>query len=369
MVYTMTLFMVLGAVDKLAGGRFDLGQDFDRGLLFMGAIAIPIVGAFAITPLIENALTPIVTPLYQWMGAEPAMFAGTLLSSDMGGYPLAMAMAGDNNPAGPLSGLILGCTMGVTISYSLPVMLGMVSKNNSRFLGQGILIGIGTIPVGVFIGGLVAGYDVLWLMINLLPVFILSSFIMAGQIMIPEQMSTGFLWFGKVINLILTIAFVSAIIELQTGFVVIEGMASVDGGIRIMAAIAFAMAGALPMVRCLGLILKKPIPVLCRKLGVNEESVMGLIACLASNVAMLALLPKMDDKGKVANIAFSVSAQSTIGGLFGFVAAMDASMLPPVLAAKLSGGIVAFYLALWFCKKSNTQGFKEMSDESIATTG
>ena len=346
MVYTMTLFMVAGALDKLTGGRLGLAQDFDRGLLFMGAIAIPVIGAFSIAPLVEVVLTPVITPLYQWFGADPAMFAGTLLSSDMGGYPLAMAMAGENNPAGLLSGMILGCTMGVTISYSIPVMLGIISDSNKHFLGQGILIGIGTIPVGVVVGGLVAGFPLLWMITNLIPMFILSGLIMFGQIAAPNIMGRGFLWFGKGINLILTFAFVIAVIEFQTGIVMLEGLAPISGGIEIIAAIAFAMAGALPMVRSLGWVLQKPIPFFCKKTGINEPSVMGLLASLASNVAMLALLPKMDDRGKVANIAFSVSAQSSIGGLFGFVAAMDASMLPPVLAAKLSGGVVALYLAL-----------------------
>ena len=351
MIYTIAVFMVAGALDKLLGSRFGLGQDFDRGLLFMGTTAVPIAGAVAIMPLISDSLTPLVTPLYQWFGAEPAMLAGTLLASDMGAHALAVSMAGDNNPAGPLAGLILGSTLGVTFSYSLPLMLGIVPPKDSRLLGQGILIGIGTIPLGVFIGGMIAGYELSWLLVNLLPVVLLSALVMIGQIAVPRQMLTGFLWLGKTIQLMLTAAFVCAVITRQTGLVIIPALAPIDAAIPIMAAIGFTMAGALPLVRCLGCLLKKPMAALSGKMGINEPSTLGLIASLASNVAMLALLPDMNARGKVANIAFSVSAQSSIGALFGFVATMDATMLPAVLAAKLTGGSIALGLALWSCRK------------------
>ena len=355
MVYTMALFMVLGAIDKLTGGHFGLGKDFDRGLMFMGALAIPLVGAFSIVPLIEEVLTPLITPLYHWMNADPAMFAGKLLSSDTGGYPLALAMAGENNPAGPLSGMILGSTMGQTVSYSIPIMLGVIAKEDQHFFEQGIIIGIGTIPFGVFIGGLVAGYSPLWLLANLLPVFILSGLLMLGQILAPKAMSGGFKWFGKIITIVLTVAFIIAVLQFQTDIVILKGLAPMSDSITAIAAIAFTMAGALPMVRALGWILRKPLLILCHKLDINTASAMGLLSSLASCVAMLSLYQDMDDRGKVLNIAFTVSAQSSIGGLFGFAAAMNPSLLPPMLAAKLSGAVIAICLAVKLCNRSQAK--------------
>ena len=352
MVYTMALFMMLGAIDKLTGGHFGLGKDFERGLMFMGALAIPLVGAFSIVPLIEEVITLLIAPIYHWMNADPAMFAGKLLSSDTGGYPLAMAMAGQNNPAGPLSGMILGSTMGQTVSYSIPIMLGVIAKKDQHFFEQGIIIGLGTIPFGVFIGGLVAGYAPVWLMINLMPVFILSGFLMLGQVLAPRAMSSGFKWFGRIIAVILTVAFIIAVLQFQTDIVILQGLAPISDSITAIAAIAFTMAGALPMVRVLGWLLRKPLLILCRKLDINKESAMGLLSSLASCVAMLSLYKDMDDRGKVLNIAFTVSAQSSIGGLFGFAAAMSPDLLPSMLAAKLTGGLIALFLAIKLCDRS-----------------
>lgn len=42
------------------------------------------------------------------------MFAGTLLASDTGGYPLAMELAG-NNAVGNFSGLLVANMLGATL--------------------------------------------------------------------------------------------------------------------------------------------------------------------------------------------------------------------------------------------------------------
>lgn len=45
------------------------------------------------------------------LGADPSMFATTLLACDMGGYPLAIQLA-QTPEAGNFAGLILGSTVG-----------------------------------------------------------------------------------------------------------------------------------------------------------------------------------------------------------------------------------------------------------------
>ena len=60
------------------------------------------------------------------MSADPAMFAGTLLANDMGGWPLAQQLTDDPN-AQMLSGLILGAMMGATVVFTIPVALGIIN--------------------------------------------------------------------------------------------------------------------------------------------------------------------------------------------------------------------------------------------------
>ena len=70
--------------------------------------------------------------LYELLGADPAMFATTLLANDMGGFALAQQLANDPQ-AGLFAGAILGAMMGPTLVFTIPVALGIIQKttNNS----------------------------------------------------------------------------------------------------------------------------------------------------------------------------------------------------------------------------------------------
>ena len=88
-VYLMVAFMALGAVDRIIGSRFGLGEKFEEGIVAMGSLALSMVGIICLAPVLSRLLSPVVVPLYQLLGADPAMFAGTILANDMGGAPLA----------------------------------------------------------------------------------------------------------------------------------------------------------------------------------------------------------------------------------------------------------------------------------------
>ena len=104
-LYIMIVFMVVGAVDKIFGNKFGYGEKFDEGFMAMGSLAIAMVGVVSLAPVLANVLRPIVEPVYVFLGADPAMFATTLLANDMGGYPLAMQLA-KTEEAGLFAGLI-----------------------------------------------------------------------------------------------------------------------------------------------------------------------------------------------------------------------------------------------------------------------
>ena len=51
----------------------------------MGSLALAMIGIICLAPVLANLLRPVVVPLYSLPGADPAMFAGTILANDMGG--------------------------------------------------------------------------------------------------------------------------------------------------------------------------------------------------------------------------------------------------------------------------------------------
>ena len=86
----MAVFAVIGAVDRILGNRRGLGKEFESGILAMGSLAMAMVGIITLAPVLAAVLKPVVVPVFGFLGADPAMFAGTILACDMGGGALAM---------------------------------------------------------------------------------------------------------------------------------------------------------------------------------------------------------------------------------------------------------------------------------------
>ena len=92
LIAIMAVFAVLGAIDRIIGNKFGLGQEFENGILAMGSLALAMIGIITLAPVLANLLRPVIVPVYEFLGADPAMFAGTILASDMGGAALAQEL-------------------------------------------------------------------------------------------------------------------------------------------------------------------------------------------------------------------------------------------------------------------------------------
>ena len=344
-LYVMVAFMVLGAVDKMLGNRWGYGEKFEEGFMAMGALALAMIGVICLAPVLNVVLTPLLAPVYNALGADPAMFAGTLLANDMGGYPLAKEMTSDPDIAN-FSGLILGAMMGPTIVFTIPVALGIIAKEDTQYLARGILIGFTTVPVGALVGGLIAGLAVSTIIVNLVPVIIVAAAIALGLKLAPNKMISGFEIFGKGIVVIITIALAAAVIEALTGFVVIPGMAPFADGAATVGHIAMVLAGAFPLVHFITTQLNKPLMAVGRSLGMGETAAAGLVATLANSIAMFNIMKDMDNRGKIINVAFAVSASFTLGDHLGYTAAVNSEMITAMIVGKLVGGVTAVMIAI-----------------------
>ena len=85
LIALMAAFAVLGAADRVLGNRFGIGQEFENGIAAMGSLALSMVGIVCLAPVLAAVLRPVVVPAFSLLGADPAMFAGTILACDMGG--------------------------------------------------------------------------------------------------------------------------------------------------------------------------------------------------------------------------------------------------------------------------------------------
>lgn len=351
-LYIMLIFMVLGGLDYFTGKRFGLGIKYEEGFMAMGALTMNMAGAVCIAPVLGVWLQPVLAPVFEVFGANPAMFATSILACDMGGYPLAMSLAGDDLIAGRFAGIILGSMMGPTIVFSIPVGLGIIQMEDRPFLGKGILIGLCTIPLGCLAGGAVAGYNFLWMVQNLIPVIIFAAVIAIGLIFFQKIMITIFLWFGRFVVAFLTLSLIAAGIEGATGFVIIPGMDPIKEAFNVVGSIAVVLAGAFVLVHVLIKFLGKPLEKLGGLMGMNKDAAAGMVATLANNIAMFQIMKNMDNRGKVINVAFAVSAAFVFGDHLGFTAGVEKEMIFPMVIGKLVGGITAVIVAILITPKN-----------------
>lgn len=366
-MYIMVIFMIIGGIDKCLGNKFGYGEKFEEGIMAMGSLALAMVGIIALAPVLGEVLKPVVTPIYKMLGADPSMFATTLLATDMGGTPLAFKLTTDVQAA-KFASFILGSMMGPTIVFTIPVALGIIEKEDRPFLAKGILAGMTTIPIGCFFGGIIAGMPVIMVLKNLIPIIIFSILICIGLWKIPEKMTKGFSIFGQAVVIIITLGLVVAIIQALTPITIIPRMDSIYtvydqaakelkmGGIETIGAIAIVLAGAFPLVHFITQVFKKPLTAIGKGLGMNESGAAGLVATLANNIPMFGILKDMDSNGKVMNIAFAVSGAFVFGDHLGFVAGYAngayKDMMFPMIVGKLVAGVTAIFVAkVLFCKK------------------
>lgn len=344
-IYIMVIFAALGALDRIFGSRFGLGEKFEEGIMAIGALSVSMVGIIALAPVIANLLKPVIVPLFGLLGADPAMFAGSILANDMGGAPLAQALA-LNEDAGNFGGLIVGAMLGPTIVFTIPVALGIIREEDRKYLATGVLAGVITIPIGSFVGGLVAGYSIVMVLKNLIPIIIFAVLIALGLWKFENAMVKGFTYFGKFVVAVITLGLGVGIIEQLTGIVLIPGMNPISEGFEVVADIAIVLAGAFPLVYVITKVFKKPLMGLGKVLGMNEMAAAGLVASLANSIPMFGMMKDMDDKGKVLNVAFAVSAAFVFGDHLGFTAGFNQDMIFPMIVGKLVGGITAVIAAL-----------------------
>ena len=351
----MVLFMALGAVDRIIGNRFGLGEKFEEGIIAMGSLALSMIGIICLAPVLAGLLRPVVVPLYSFLGADPAMFAGTILANDMGGAPRAKELA-LTPEAGQFGGLIVGSMLGPTVVFTIPVALGIIRPEDHEFLARGVLAGVITIPIGGLVGGIAAGFPLMMVLKNLIPIVLIAVLIALGLAFIPNGMVKGFQVFGRFVIIVITVGLAAAIVEALTGITLIPGMNPIEEGYATVGGIAIVLAGAFPLVFVITKVFRKPLMRLGHLLGMNDIAAAGLVATLANNIPMFQMMGDMDRRGKIINVAFAVSAAFVFGDHLGFTAGFDAAMIFPMIVGKLVGGVTAVAAAMLLTRKEADHG-------------
>lgn len=301
-IYLMVIFMILGAIDRIIGNKFGLGQEFESGIMALGSLALAMVGIISLAPGAGQCAAAGHSAVLSALRRGPGHVRRLHSRQRHGGAPLAMELA-ETRDAGLFGGLIVGSMLGPTLVFTIPVALGILQPEDRPFLAKGVLAGMITIPIGSLVGGLVAGFSIKMILVNLIPIAIFAALIILGLIFAENGMIKGFTIFGKLIVIVITIGLAAAIVEALTGFVVIPGMAPISEGMDIVANIAIVLAGAFPLVYVITKVFRKPLMKLGGLLGMNDVSAAGMVASLANSIPMFGLVKDMDSRGKIINVA------------------------------------------------------------------
>ena len=216
----MGICFVLGAVDRLLGNRFGLGEKFEDGIRTSGDLMLSMAGIVILAPLLSEYLLPVLEPMFSLFGADPAMFAGMFLANDMGGAELASRLTQDADIF-RFSGLIVASMLGATVVFTIPSAMKLIPKQYHNILFLGISFGLIPIPVGALIGGLAAGLPVIVMLRNLIPILIFIVILTVGIVRFETLTLRLFNIFGHFISIVIMIGLFLGFLQSVTGKTVI----------------------------------------------------------------------------------------------------------------------------------------------------
>lgn len=392
-IWLMMAFVVIGAIGAIKNDTKGIGLEFKEGLYSIGPIFLPVAGIMASIPFLSRFVEVITGRIFEFMGADQAMAAGALIAGDMGGYHLANVLAESHGAW--IMASATAFMSGSTIVFSIPVGLAMLEKRHHRYLALGVMSGVLTIPIGVFLTTLILKvtqtrlrseintsgesdrvFELSWgeMIANLIPIII---FVVALALLLrlaTDFMIKAFLLFGKALDTALKIVLALVIVEYFTGI-----LSTILGGwgfdpiiadeqeqfraLEVAGAIGIMLAGAFPLVYAIRKYLATPLDTVGKRVGLSTEGMAGVLAAAANILAMFRLIPTMPPKDRVLAIAFSVCAAFTFGDHLAFMANFQPNMVVPLVVSKLLAGALAMLLALWLAVPKALQLAEQYEDE------
>lgn len=400
-LYIIMAFVVIGAIAAIRDDKKGMGAEFINGLYSIGPIFLPVAGIMASIPYLSALVENVIAPVWSGAGADPSLAATTFIASDMGGYQLAQTVA--ESDSAWIMAMITGFMAGATIVFSIPVGLAMLDKKDHKYMALGIMAGILTIPVGVFIsmatikltgvsvraeaattGPSNVSLDSLtWgsILMNLVPVTIFLVIVAVGLKVVPDVMVKIFLVFGRLMDAAIKIVLALVIVEYFTGLgtrifgtwgfdPIIADAEDQFRALEVAGYIGIVLAGAFPMVYAIRTYLAGPVAAAGKRFGMSPEGATGILAAAANILALYHLVGRMPAKDKVMTIAFATCSAFLLGDHLSFTANFQPTLIGPVMLGKVTAGVLAMVLALWIAVPSalrmEAEDEREAAEEEAA---
>lgn len=378
-IYIIMICAVLGAIGAIKDAQRGIGKEFMEGIYTIGPIFANSAGIMASIPFISKFIEHVFGPMFDKIGADPAIAATSILATDMGGYQLAEVLK--ESYEGWIMAMIVGFMAGATIVFTIPLGLPMLEKRDHKYMALGILSGLLAIPFGAFVSTTIMLFSHMKVrtfigttgaathvfsisftsvLLNLLPLIIFVVITAIGLYFFSDLMIKLFIIFGKILDTCIKLVFVCSVVEIFTGFFThvfgVWGfdpiMADKEDNFRALenaGNIAIMLSGAFPMVYLIRKYFSNGLTRVGGKIGLSEAGSAGIIATIANILAMFKLVKDMPPKDKVINISFGVSSAFLLGDHLSYTANFQPTLIPAVLIGKLSAGILSIIFAYILC--------------------
>ena len=344
---------VLGGFDLLTGCRLHIGEKFREGLMLLGPTALSMAGIICLCPLIGNLLKIVLVPVCGVLGLDAGLLGG-IIAIDMGGYPLAMQLAGDA-VIGRFSGILAGSTLGCTLCFTIPMALSLVKKENLDDFISGLVSGLIACPIGLLAGGLVMQIPLLTLLRQCAPFLLMALLIPLGLRLAGEKTFSFFRGLSRGIQVLAIAGLMLGIVKKMTGLAVLNCIGSVDEAMAVVSSIGLSLVGMLPLLELLLPLAKKAAG--SREIaGLDSAGLTGLVVSIFTVTPAIPMLNLMNRRSRILVTAFMVSSASLFSAHLAFTIAVDASMAAPLLVCKIAGAFAGLLPA--FVMTRNLSGKK-----------
>ena len=340
---------LLGGLDCILGNRFGLGKRFEEGFSLIGPLISGMLGILCLTPVLAKILQNTIAPLMGRIGLDPSILAG-IIPIDMGGYQLALEMAGDQK-IGMFSAVFITATFGCTFVFTIPVGFGMMKKENRQGFILGTMIGLIFLPVSLILGGLLCGLGIRQTLLQSFPVLLLAFILAVGIWKKPEGMARIFIVFAQIIRAVSILGIVAGLTEYLTGFSIIPGLMDFREAMLSTGLCGILLIGCMPLAEILNRLLRRPLRAFTSLAGLEEKSMTGLLLTLVSVTASLGSMHDMEPDSVLVNAAFLVSAAALLGPHLGVCAANAPELVTPMVIAKTAGGICSAVFAVYLVRR------------------
>ena len=337
-------FALLGVIDQVMGNKFRLGQAFEKGLMTAGPLILSMAGMIVLSPVLAQGLSRGLVPICSAIGMDTSVLAG-FFAVDAGGASMAYALS-ENETIRAYNGIMVASMLGATICPVIPLAMQMVRKELHGDVLMGLLCGIAAIPAGCVLSGILIGCEFIPLVMNSLPMLVISTMICLGLWKNPTLITKMFGLLGKILMAFVSAGLLLGMLDLFAGVQVFGKMAPLNEAFSTIGSISVILAGVFPMLEIVSRLLKRPMAWFSKHLGVTNTAVLGFVTTLANSIPVFSMLDDMDKKGRILNMAFAVSAGYVFGDHLAFVLSFDRTYALPMVAGKLLGGIVAVVLAI-----------------------